>query len=380
MIDRLIHELDIICSSAYVLGEVTPRAVDAICSFGERINARVFSGLLRQKGLASQPMDATQLIVTDSNFQNAHPIMEATHEKVQQNLAPSLKQGQVVVVTGFIAANEQGVTLTLGRGGSDYTAAILGDALDAAEVWTWTDVDGVLSADPRIVPNAQVIPELSFNEVGEMAYFGAKVLHPKTIRPIVERNIPLWVKNTFNPAHPGTRISQDPPASAGKITAITTIPDLSLITVAGRGMLGVPGIAARTFTAVAQQDASVLMISQSSSEQSICFIIPTVNSKAVIEALEEEMALELFRKDIDRISAVDDIAVLSVIGAGMRDTPGVSARIFGALGRAGINVIAIAQGSSEYSISMAVAAEEADRAVRQIHQDVIELEKEGKDA
>ncbi len=375
MVDRLVYELNNICSSAYVLGEVTPRGVDAICSFGERINVRVFSGLLKQKGVISQPMDATQLIVTDSNFQNAHPIMEATRKKVERNLMPLLQQGNVVVVTGFIAANEQGVTTTLGRGGSDYTAAILGDALDADEVWTWTDVDGVLTADPRVVPNAQVIPELSFNEVGEMAYFGAKVLHPKTIRPILERNIPLWVKNTFNPTHPGTRISQEPPSIPGKITAITTIRDLSIITVAGRGMLGVPGIAARTFTAVAQQDTSVLMISQSSSEQSICFVIPTANSKAVIEALQEEMALELFRKDIDQVWTVDNMVVLSVIGAGMRDTPGVSARIFGALGRAGINVVAIAQGSSEYSISMVVTAEDADRAVQQIHHDVIDIEK-----
>jgi len=375
MVECLIQDLHMICRSAHVLGEVTPRGIDAICSFGERINTRFFSGLLRQKGLTSQPIDATQLIVTDSNFQNAHPIMGDTRKKVEQNLVPLLKQVDVVVVTGFIAANEQGVTTTLGRGGSDYTAAILSDALHAAEVWTWTDVDGVLSADPRIVPEAQVIPELSFNEVGEMAYFGARVLHPKTIRPIVERNIPLWVKNTFNPTHPGTRISQEPPSIPGKITAITTIRDLSIITVAGRGMLGVPGIAARTFSAVARQDTSVLMISQSSSEQSICFVIPTVNARAVIEAVEEEMALELIRKDIDRVWAVDNMVVLSVIGAGMRETPGVSARIFGALGRAGINVVAIAQGSSEYSISMVVAAKDADRAVRQIHHDVIENEK-----
>jgi aspartate kinase len=375
MVESLVDELVIICRSAHVLGEVTPRGVDAICSFGERINARVFSGVLRQKGVASQPMDATQLIVTDSNFQNAHPMMQETRNNVVQNLLPLLKLGNIMVVTGFIAANEQGVTTTLGRGGSDYTAAILGDALNAAEVWTWTDVDGVLTADPHIVTNAQVIPELSFNEVGEMAYFGAKVLHPKTIRPIIERNIPLWVKNTFNPDQPGTRISQDPPSVPGKITAITTIRDLSIITVAGRGMLGVPGIAARTFAAVAQQHTNVLMISQSSSEQSICFVVPTENASTVIDALEKELALELFRKDIDRVWAVDNMVVLSVIGAGMRDTPGVSARIFGALGRGGINVIAIAQGSSEYSISMVVDAEDADRAVQQIHYDVIELEK-----
>ncbi len=374
-IEQLLHDLDLICRSAFVLGEMTPRGVDTISSFGERINARLFAGLLRQKGLPGQAMDATKLIVTDSNFQNAHPIMEDTRGKVEENLVPLLQQGKIVVVTGFIAANQQGVTMTLGRGGSDYTAAILGYALDADAVWTWTDVDGVMSADPRIVPNAQVIPELSFNEVGELAYFGAKVLHPKTIRPIIEHNIPLWVKNTFNPMHPGTRISQERQSIPGKITAISTIRDLSIITVAGRGMLGVPGIAARTFGAVAQQDTSVLMISQSSSEQSICFVIPTENARSVIGALEEEMALELIRKDIDRVWAMDDVVVLSVIGAGMSDTPGVSARVFGALGRAEINVIAIAQGSSEYSISMVVAAEDADRAVRQIHRDVIENEK-----
>ena len=375
IIEAFIDNLDAICRSAQVLGEVTPRGIDAICSFGERINARVFSALLNDIGTASQPMDATELIVTDSNFQNAHPIMATTREKVKDNLIPVLEKGSVVVVTGFIGANEQGITTTLGRGGSDYTAAILGDALDADEVWTWTDVDGVMSADPRIVKTARVIPELSFNEVGEMAYFGAKVLHPKTIRPIVERDIPLWVKNTFNPSYPGTRISQNPPSTPGKITAITTIHDLSIITVAGRGMLGVPGIAARTFSAVAKQGTSVLMISQSSSEQSICFVIPTKDGPGVIQSLEEELALELIRKDIDQVWSRDNMVILSVIGAGMRETPGVSAKIFGALGLADINVIAIAQGSSEYSISMVVAMDDADQAVRQIHHEVIENDK-----
>ena len=377
-IEAYIEELTTICRSAHVLGEITPRGIDTICSFGERMNARILSTYLTQIGVISQPMDATQLLVTDSHFQSAHPLMEPTRVKVKQGLVPVLEQGTVVIVTGFIGANEQGITTTLGRGGSDYTAAILGDVLDADEVWTWTDVDGVMSADPRIVPSARVIPELSFTEVGEMAYFGAKVLHPKTIRPIVERNIPLWVKNTFNPSHPGTRISQNPPSIPGMVTAITTIRDLSIITVAGRGMLGVPGIAARTFSAVAQQGTSVLMISQSSSEQSICFVIPSDDSEDVIRALEEELALELIRKDIDRVWSRNDMVILSVIGSGMRETPGVSARIFGALGRAGINVVAIAQGSSEYSISMVVATEDADNAVRQIHREVIENEKEVK--
>jgi len=221
------------------------------------------------------------------------------------------------------------------------------------------------------VPNARVIPELSFSEVGELAYFGAKVLHPKTIRPLIERDIPLWVKNTFNPKYPGTRISQKTKAVPGRITAITTIKDLSMVTVEGRGMLGVPGIAARTFGAVARQDASVLMISQSSSEQSICFVIPSRNVSDVIRSIEAEMALELMRGDIDRIWSQDNVVIVTVISAGLRNTPGVAARIFGALGQAKINVIAIAQGSSEYSLSIVVSSKDADEAIRKIHEEVI---------
>ncbi|MCK4898901.1 MAG: aspartate kinase, partial [Anaerolineales bacterium] len=245
------------------------------------------------------------------------------------------------------------------------------DCLDADEVWTWTDVDGVMTADPREVPDARVIPELSFNEISELAYFGAKVLHPKTLRPLVERDIPLWVKNTFNPTYPGTQILRSPQAVKGKVTAISAIRELSMITVEGRGMMGVPGIAARTFTAVARQGASVLMISQASSEQSICFVIPANAEASVIQSIEEEMALELTRRDIDRVWAMEDIVIGTAVGAGLRHTPGISGRIFSALGDADINVIAIAQGSSEYSISIVVAAKDADHAMQQIHQEVI---------
>jgi aspartate kinase len=221
------------------------------------------------------------------------------------------------------------------------------------------------------VPDARAIPEISFSEVSELAYFGAKVLHPKTIRPIMARDIPLWVKNTFNPSYPGTRITQALSPVAGKVTAISIIRDLSMVTVEGRGMLGVPGIAARTFSAVAKVGTSVLMISQASSEQSICFVIPTDTTASVIHSLEQEMSLELSRRDIDRVWAQDEIVIVTAVGAGLRHTPGISARIFGALGQAGINVIAIAQGSSEYSISIVVDAQDGDVAVRQIHQEVI---------
>lgn len=371
LIDAYISELSAYSRSIHVLGEVTPRGMDTITSLGERMNARLVAAVLRRMGVRSEAVDASEVILTDDSFQNAVPLMDLTREKAVTLLGAMTGQGIVPVVTGFIGATRDGIITTLGRGGSDYTAAILGDCLDAVEIWTWTDVDGVMTADPRVVPNARVIPQISFNEISELAYFGAKVLHPKTIRPILERNIPLWVKNTFNPDYPGTRITREGPPVAGKVTAISIIRDLSMITVAGRGMLGVPGIAARTFSAVAKTGASVLMISQASSEQSICFVIPTPATKEVVRSLEAEMALELSRHDIDRIWAMEEIVIVTAVGAGLRHTPGISSRIFGALGNAEINVIAIAQGSSEYSISIVVSADEGDRALRQIHEEVI---------
>ena len=371
VLDDYLEEFATFCHSVHVLGEVTPRAMDAITSLGERITSRILAALLRQRGACSQAIDATQLIVTDETFQNAVPLMEITRAQVLARLAPLLDKGVIPIVTGFIGATEEGVPTTLGRGGSDYTAAILGDCLDTDEVWTFTDVDGVMTADPRIVPDACVIPVLSYSEVGELAYFGAKVLHPRTIRPVIERGIPLWVKNTFNPERSGTCIVRESENTHGTVKAVTAIEDLSMVTVEGRGMMGVPGIAARTFAAVASQGTSVLMISQASSEQSICFVIPTRAVPPVICTLEEEMARELARRDIDRIWSLDDVVIVSAVGAGMRGTPGISARIFGALGRANINVIAIAQGSSECSISLVITAADAAEAIRQLHKEVI---------
>ena len=370
-LDEYISELDAYCRSIHVLGEVTARGMDTISSLGERMNAPLVAAALRGKEVKAMSVDASQLIVTDASFQNANPIEQATREKVSEVLIPLLDEKTIPVVTGFVAATQDGILTTLGRGGSDYTAAILGDSLDASEVWTWTDVDGVMTADPRIVHNARVIPELSFREVSELAYFGAKVLHPKTLRPIIERDIPLWVKNTFNPESPGTKVIRTSPSFEGKVTAISTIHDLSLVTVEGRGMLGIPGIAARTFAAVARQGASVLMISQASSEQSICFVIPTQATPAVIQSIDSEMESELSRRDIDRVWAQPEIVIVTAVGAGLRHTPGIAGRVFSALGEANINVIAIAQGSSEYSISIVVSAEDADDAMRQIHQEVI---------
>ena len=371
IIDQHLDEFSSFCSSVHVLGEVTPRAMDAITSLGERINACLAAAFLREQGVPSEAVDARELIVTDDKFQNAVPLMDPTRDQVERTLVPLLQSGKVPVVTGFIGATASGVTTTLGRGGSDYSASILGVSLQADEVWIWTDVDGVMTSDPKIVPEAKSLPALSYNEVSELAYFGARVVHPRTIRPAVEHAIPLWVKNTLNPAHPGTRIDSEPEIARRTVKAVTLIDSLSMVNVEGRGMMGVPGIAARTFAAVASQGTSVLMITQASSEQSISFLIPTENVESVLSALREEMALERARKDIERIWSKDDVVIVTAVGVGIRETPGVGARIFGALAKAGINVIAVAQGSSECSISLTIAEDDAARAMRQIHEDVI---------
>ena len=371
IIQEYLDKLHKYCVSIQTMCEVTPRGMDAITSLGERMNVRLISELLLEQAIPNQSIDGDQLIVTDANFQNAHPLREATLQKVNTTIAPLLEDKVIPIITGFLSSTEDGITTTLGRGGSDYTAAVLGDCLGAQEVWTWTDVDGVMTADPSVVTDAKVISHLSFDEVSEMAYFGAKVLHPKTMRPLMEKGIPLWVKNTFNPTCAGTCVSNQAHKITGRLTCVTDIRDVCLVTVRGKGMLGVPGVAARTFSAVAKENASVLMISQSSSEQSICFVIPNHDKRKVIQSLKNELAFELSRGDVDTINALSNAVIITAIGAGMRHTPGVSAKVFGALGNKGINVIAIAQGSSEYSISMVVAEEEADAAVKEIHTEVI---------
>lgn len=374
LLDTKLREFERLCQSINVLGELTPRGLDVVSSLGEQMAAPLLAAVLRAHDVPAEAVDAREIIVTDDTFGAANPLMEETCPRVQERLRPLLEKGVVPVVTGFIGATRSGVTTTLGRGGSDYSAALIGACLDADEVQIWTDVNGVLTADPRIVPNACTLPELSYIEAAELAYFGAKVLHPKTIRPAIERDIPIRVLNTFDPDGPSTRIVRHPRPTSLTVKAITAIRDLALVTVEGRGMLGVPGIAARTFNAVARTGVSVLMISQASSEQSICFVIPASDVDKVLASLHEEMERELRRGFIDRIWSMDNIVIIAVVGAAMRGTPGIAARVFGALGEAGINVIAIAQGSSEANISLVVAVDRADEAVRRIH-DAFELER-----
>jgi bifunctional aspartokinase / homoserine dehydrogenase 1 len=373
-IDHLMEEFSSLCRAIAVLHEATPRALDAVAALGERMSVRLLAAALEDRGVPAQVVEATHLIESDNCFQNAHPDFAATTLKTRQVLDPILAQGRVAVVTGFIAATPDGVTTTLGRGGSDYTAGILGAVLPAEDVWIWTDVDGVMSADPRLAPDARTIPEITYREISELAYYGAKVLHPKTIRPVINAGIGLRICNTFNPQHPGTRLVADNPEKNGRqpdsksiVKAVTAIRGQRLITVEGRGMLGVPGVAARTFAAVASTGTSVPLITQASSEQSICFAVPSEAVVQVITAAESAFAPEITNQDIDRIWASEDVAIITAVGIGMIHTPGVAGRIFSALGANNVNVIAIAQGSSEVSISMVVAGTEAEVAVKALH-------------
>ncbi|NOX60615.1 MAG: aspartate kinase [Chloroflexi bacterium] len=366
LVDERLRSFERLCQSIYILGELTARGMDVVSGLGERMSAPLLAAVLRAHGLQADWVDAAEIIVTDDAFGNATPLMEPTCARANARLRPMLEQGKVPVVTGFVGATADGIATTLGRGGSDYSAAILGACLAADEVQIWTDVDGVLTTDPRIVPEAKTLPELSYVEAAELAYFGAKVLHPKTILPAIEASIPIRVANTFNPEGPSTLVVPEV-KNAGSVKAITAIRHLTLVNVEGRGMIGVPGIAARTFNAVAGAGANVLMISQSSSEQSICFAVPEGDTAAVIAALEKELATELERHFIDRVRAYHNIVIIAVVGAGMRGTPGIAGKVFTALGEAGINVVALAQGSSEVNISMVVDEQDADEAVRRIH-------------
>jgi len=371
-INDLILSLVGLCKAIAILGEASPRAMDAVASIGERMCVRLLGAVLESAGVNAKAIESTEFIVTNAHFQNAHPDFKATTEKTRRALNPLMDKGIVPVTTGFIGATPEGVITTLGRGGSDYSAAIIGAVLPADDVWIWTDVDGIMTTDPRIVKEAKTLSEITYSEIAELAYYGAKVIHPKTIRPVVDAGIGLRICNTFNPSHAGTRLianvpSDSHPRNGQVVKAVTAIRNQRLVTIEGRGMLGVPGVAARAFGAVASTRTSVPLITQASSEQSICFAVPTESAESVIDALQAAFAGEIADEDIDRVWMTEDVSIITVVGVGMRHTPGVAGQVFTQLGNNKANVLAIAQGSSEVSISMVVAAADTELAVKALH-------------
>ncbi|MFN8426335.1 MAG: aspartate kinase [Anaerolineales bacterium] len=370
-INSLILSLVDLCNAIAVIGEATPRALDAVASLGERMSVRLLAAVANEAGIKAQWTESASFVVTNAHFQNANPDFKVTTEKTRAVLNPILDAGVVPITTGFIGATPDGVITTLGRGGSDYSAAIVGKALPANEVWIWTDVDGVMTTDPRIVKEAQTLPEISYGEIAELAYYGAKVLHPKTIRPVVEAGIGLRICNTFNPSHAGTRLTSNGKKNGRVIKAVTAIRKQRLVTIEGRGMLGVPGVAARAFGAVASTGTSVPLITQASSEQSICFAIPAETASLIVPALEEAFAREIEDNDIDRVWSTKEVSIITVVGAGMLHTPGVAGQVFSQLGNNNVNVLAIAQGSSEVSISLVVDASDTENAVKALHELIV---------
>jgi len=355
--------------SVAMLRECTPRTLDAIVTYGEHVSAPIVAALLRSRGVKAEAMSAEGLVITDDAFGRASPLPDETRKRAQEKLVPRLKAGVVPVVTGYVASTADGVTTTLGRGGSDYSAAILAAAINADELRIYTDVSGVMSADPRIVSDAKPLAKMSYAEAAELAYFGAKVIHPRTVLPAIEAHIPVRILNTFAPNDPGTTITADPVVDGSVVKATTSLGGLGLVTVQGAGMSGVPGFAARVFDTTAAQGVSVLMISQSSSENSICLVVPAESTSSLRTALERMFSAELRRHDVERVEVESPVAIVAAVGEGMRGTPGVAARVFGALGRAKVNVMAIAQGSSELNISLVVGEVDRDNAVRAIHQE-----------
>lgn len=358
-----------LCEGTLLLRELTPRTLDSIASLGERLSAPLLAGVLEEMGVASEPVEATELIVTDARHGAAEPLMDATRSRSRSTLGPMLERGAVPVVTGFIGATEHGVLTTLGRGGSDYSATILGAALDADEVVIWTDVDGVLTADPRLVPEARTIPEISYREAAELAYFGAKVLHPKTIRPVTSKGIPVWIRNSFAPERAGTKITPSGRSNGGGVKALTAIKDVALIAIGGPGIVGLPDVVGRTFSTTAEVRANVLLISQSSSQNDICFIVAAQDAQATVEALRSEFAQDVTHETVEHITMDPAIAIVAVVGEKMHGTPGIAGRTFSALGREGVNIIAIAQGSSECNISFVVEEKHVKPALAALHRE-----------
>lgn len=349
------------------LKELSGRSFDLVASFGERLSAPIVSAALRSRGVPSEPVDARRLIVTDDRFMNATVDFGRTRARVMRILHPMVEQGVVPIVTGFVAATPDGITTTLGRGGSDYTASVLGNTLGAKEVWIWKEVDGVMTADPNAVPEAMLLSRITYDEAAEMSYFGAKVLHPKTMIPAVESAIPIRIRNTFNPTAVGTRIGTEGDLVPQGVKVVTAIKDLSMVTVEGKGMIGTAGLAGHVFDVAARARINILMFSQSSSEQSICLIVTADDGVRFGRTLEEGLQEEVRSRVIDRISTEDGVAAIAVVGEGMKGTPGIAANLFAAVAGVDVNVLAIAQGSSERNISFIVKKGSADTAVRAIH-------------
>ena len=368
VIKKTIDELEKVLIGISYVGELTPKSRDYVLSFGERLSAPIVWGCLRDLKIESQWFTGKEAgLVTDADFGEASPLMNVTTHQLKERIGPLLEKQVVPVVTGYIAATQDGVVTTLGRGGSDFTATLLGAALNVNEVWIWTDVDGMMTADPKIIPSAKLLSVLSYQEATEMAIFGAKAMHPRALEPLMRENIPARIRNVFNPKNSGTLIADTQTAQRTEVVkAIAIIKDVAMINISGAGMVGAPGSYARVFDVLGKSCINVMMISTAVSEANISLIIHRNLLGRALTTLE--IAL-LDRGLIGEVTAEDDVCVIAVMGANMKGTLGVASRIFTAMARNGINIRMIAQGSSELNISLVVKEKDGIVAVRAIHEE-----------
>jgi aspartokinase/homoserine dehydrogenase 1 len=369
LVEDQLHDLERLYRSIAVLGEVTARGYDAVASFGETLSTNILAAILRERGVRAQAVNAAKLIVTDTKFGEAKPLMIETRQQLQERLKPLVGRGVVPIVTGYIGATEEGVTTTLGRGGSDFTAAIVGAALQASAVWIWSDVDGILTADPNIVPQARSLSELSYAEAAELAYYGAEVLHPKTIRPVTESAIPLYILNSFNPEHRGTLIVENPSHDRTRLPAIISTTGLSLIALSGQDDVWTLELAARALEQLSRAGVEVLMFSQSFSEHSLNLVVRDRDQTHCLHVLCEEFE-NGSHSSAFTLKTQEKVATISVVGVpGWNDTGTVS-HAFSALGKLGTRVIAVAQAATEHSVSFCIPEHEVNDTVKYLHREL----------
>ena len=370
-LEPLWEEMQKVLTGVLLLRELSTRSRDLVGSFGERLIVPIFTAYLNQIDVQAEAVDARRLIVTKDEADFALVDFDETKLRCRE-VVEIVGRGVVPVLTGFICTTPEGITTTLGRGGSDYSASVVGYSVNADEIQIWTDVDGVMTADPRIVSTARVLRQISYKEAAEMSYFGAKVLHPKTIMPAADLGIPIHIKNTFDPKQEGTLITTESPKIHQGVKTVSSITGVTLVSIEGRGMIGVPGTAQRVFAVIASRRINVLMFSQGSSEQHISLVVSRQDGDNTVRALRREFEPEIEKRQVDRIADISDIAIIALVGEGMKSIPGIAARTFGVIGDTEMNILMIAQGSSELNLSLVVAQSDAPTAVRLIH-DAFEL-------
>ncbi|TRO46901.1 aspartate kinase [Candidatus Bathyarchaeota archaeon] len=367
--EKTITELEKVLTGICYVGELTPKSKDYVASFGERLSAPIVWGAIKDQKAETQCFTGKEAgIVTDSNFGEADPLMNFTTHLIRERLGPLLEKGVIPVVTGFIAANQDGIVTTVGRGGSDYTATILGVALEVDEVWIWTDVEGIMTTDPKIVPAARMLPQLSYQEAAEMAIFGAKAMHPRALGPVIKANIPVRIRNTLHPENEGTLITKEPNANTKEaVKAVAMIKDVAMLNVYGAAMVGAPGSYAKVFDVLGKNNINVMMLSTAASEANMSMII----KRGLLGRAISNIEIALLERGgiVSEVTAEDDVAVIAVMGAKMKGTLGVASKIFNTVAKKGINIHMIAQGSSELNISFVVKEKDGAAVVRAIHEE-----------